>query len=152
MQSLIHSAEYYVIFTQGVTHWITRWLRRDFSHIWILTKDEYNWLLLNPTRGYLQITIPPLPITQSPLPHLLREGDTILHVIFSKRDDTRQFGAVGLLNCVTWAKYILGVRVRCLTPFGLYKRLLNLCPSMKRKYAILSIKEICHDWSCTALE
>ena len=151
-QSLIRSTEYYVIFTQGVTHWITKWLRRDFSHIYLLTKDDYNWVLLNPTRRYLQVTILPIPITQSPLPNLLKDGDTILHIVFGKRDCTRQFGAVGMLNCVTWAKYILGLRINCLTPFGLYKRLINLCSRWKGYHAILSIKEVCYDRSCNAME
>jgi hypothetical protein len=151
-RSLIHSTEYYLVFTQGITHWITRWLRPDFSHIWLLTKDDFNWILLNPTRGYLQCSILPVPITQSPLPQLVKDGDTVLHITFSKRDCTQQFGSIGLLNCVTWAKYILGVRVNCLTPFGLYKRLINLCPSARKARSILTLKELEHDWSRNAME
>ncbi len=151
-RSLIQSTEYYLVFTQGVTHWITRWLRRDFSHIWLLTKDDYNWLLLNPTRGYLQYTILPVPITQSPFSQLLKEGDTIMHLTFGKRDSTRQFGSVGMLNCVTWAKYILGLRINCLTPFGLYKRLVNFSPSERETHVILSIRELCYDWTRDAVE
>lgn len=151
-RSLIRSTEYYLIFTQGITHWVTRWLRPNFSHIYLITRDDFNWVLLNPTRGYLQFTILPLPITQSPLPQLVKAGDTVLHFQFGHRNDTQQFGSIGLLNCVTWAKYILGLRLNCLTPFGLYKRLLNLCPSEKETHAILSIRELGYDWTRNAVE
>ncbi len=151
-RSLIQSTEYYVIFTQGVTHWITQYLKPNFSHIYLLTKDDFNWILLNPTRGYLQVAILPIPVTQSPLPDSFKDGDTVLHVIFGRRNDRQQFGSIGLLNCVTWAKYILGLRLNCLTPFGLYKRLINLCPSDKEKHAILSIKDIGYERTRSALD
>lgn len=151
-RSLIHSTEYYLIFTQGVTHWITRWLKPNFSHIWLLTRDDYNWLILNPTRLYLQPLIPPISVIDNPWPALLRQDDTVIHIRFGRRDDTQQFGAIGFLNCVTWAKYILGLRIRCLTPFGLYKRLINLCPSEKETHSILSITELQHDWTRDAVE
>jgi hypothetical protein len=137
----IPACEYYVVFTQGVTHWITRWLRAHFSHIYLLTHDQYNWLLLNPTRLYLQATILPVPITQLPF-DCLKEGDTVLRIRFRKRDDTQQFGAVGLLNCVTWTKYMLGIRINCLTPFGLYKRLLNFSQSEMEQHGIISIEQV----------
>ncbi len=135
------SCEYYVVFTQGVTHWITRWLKPNFSHIWLITKDEYNWIVLNPTRLYLQVLIPPLAITDKPF-SLTQQTDNILHIKFRSRDDTQQFGALGMLNCVTWSLYILGLRIKCLTPFRLYKRLLNFSQSEMEAHGIISIEEV----------
>lgn len=117
---------YWIVFTQGVTHWVTRWLRPNFSHILVFTCDPYNWILLNPTRLYLQLVIPPIPANMPLLPpYCWQNGDTVLKVSFRRRDDTQQYGSIGFLNCVTWAKYILGLRVRCITPYGLYKRLVR---------------------------
>jgi hypothetical protein len=138
----IPAAEYYVIFTQGVTHWITRYLRRNFSHIVLVTRDEYNWIILNPTRLYLQVIIPPVQIKDSPLPLCTQSGDSILHIKFKKRDDTQQFGSLGLLNCVTWSKYMLGLRIKCLTPFRLYQRLLNFNQSERERHGIISIEQV----------
>ena len=117
---------YWIVFTQGVTHWVTRWLRPRFSHILVFTRDPYNWILLNPTRLYLQIAIPPVSATDPlPAPYSYGPLDTVIRVTFRSRDDTQQFGSIGMLNCVTWTKYILGLRVWCVTPYGLFKRLLR---------------------------
>jgi hypothetical protein len=136
------SSEYYVIFTQGVTHWVSCKLKPNFSHVVLITRDEYNWIVLNPTRLYLQVIIPPVLITDSPLPMFTKPDDTVLHMTFDKRDDTQQYGAWGLFNCVTWAKYILGLRILCFTPWRLYNRLLNFKPDDFRKHGIRSIKKV----------
>ncbi len=143
--------EYWIIFTQGITHWITRWLKRDFSHIWLLTKDEFNWIAINPTRRYLQFEILPLSIAEDPFKHYDIKAGAILKITFTNRDDKTQFGSVGLLNCVTWSKYVLGLRIWCLTPFGLYRRLLRFKPDDLAKHNIKSI-EVHNDWSRNALE
>lgn len=134
--------EYYVVFTQGVTHWVTKWLKPNFSHIFLITHDQYNWLLLNPTRLYLQPTILPIPLDESPLPVLVKPTDSVLKIVFRKRDDTQQFGAFGMLNCVTWSKYILGIRIKCLTPWRLFKTLLNFKPQDMGSHGIISIEKV----------
>lgn len=136
--------EYWIVFTQGHTHWITRWLKRDFSHIYLITRDEYNWLAMNPTRLYLQVFIPPERASHPFPANVIREGDTVLRITFRRRDDTRQFGSVGMLNCVTWARYILGLRLWCVTPYGLYRKLVRLATDRGRMEAhgIVSIERV----------
>lgn len=134
--------EYWVVFTQGVTHWITRWLKPNFSHIFVITRDDYNWFVLNPTRLYLQVIIPAEPIDKLPLPLFVKPTDTVVKVTFGLRDDTQQFGSLGMLNCVTWVKYILGLRISGLTPWRLYKRLLSLTPKEMRHNNIESIERV----------
>lgn len=145
-------SDYYVVFTQGVSGIYPKILKRNFSHIYIITKDQFNWILLNPTRLYLQPVILPCSIDELPFNQVCKYDDTVLHVRFGKRDDTQLYGKFGMLNCVTLAKYMLGLRVNCLTPFSLYKRLLNLCPSEKETHAILSVKELHYDRSRYAVE
>ena len=134
--------EYYIVFAQGVTHWITRWLRKSFSHIILMTKDDYNWMILNPTRLYLQVVIPASPIDKPPLAIITQKGDSVLRIKFKQRNDTQQFGCVGLLNCVTWSKYILGLRINSLTPWRMYQRLLNFNQSEMERHGIISIEQV----------
>jgi hypothetical protein len=145
-------SEYWVVFTQGVTHWVTRWLKPNFSHIFIVTRDDFNWVILNPTRLYLQLLIP-AEVAETDVPSkLIQPCDTVLKITFTRRDDTRQYGFFGPLNCVTWAKYILGIRIWCLTPFGLYKRLVTLSPARKLRHGIVSIEGIKDDRSRPTVE
>jgi hypothetical protein len=130
--------EFWVIFTQG-THWISKILRPHFSHIYLITRDKYNWILLNPTRLYLSAEILPFDI-QDPVPHLLRtEQDSIIKITFGKRDTSRRFGNIGLLNCLTMAKYMLGINTISVTPWQFYRRLLRFKAKDRARYGIQSI-------------
>lgn len=133
--------EYYIVFTQGV-HWIAKLLKPNFSHIYIITRDDYNWIVLNPTRGFLQVGIAAVSITE-PLPMMVAlPADTILKVIIDKRDSGKLFGYFKLINCVTAVKYILGLRLCAVTPFQLFSRLLNFKPKDYKKHHIVSIERV----------
>ena len=73
------------MFTQGV-HWIAKILKPNFSHIYIITRDDYNWLLLNPSRLYLQAEVLPISINQDAPRIITNEHDTILKISFGERD------------------------------------------------------------------
>lgn len=147
--------EYYIVFTQGA-HLISKVLRKNFSHIYLLTRDEYNWILLNPTRLYLQVVLPASDITQLPA-EIIKPDDTVLKLTFKQRNSLTQYGYVGLLNCVTWTKYMLGLRVSSLTPWRLYKRLLRIQADarLRLRHGIISIEQLrgsSYDRSCHAME
>jgi hypothetical protein len=138
------ATDYWIVFTQGKTHWITRWLKANFSHIYLFTRDQYNWIALNPTRLYLQVHIPALRSSDPYPATVYTPADTVLKVTFRERDDTQQYGSIGFLNCVTWAKYILGLRVRCITPYGLYKSLVRFSTdrAQMEAHGITSIERV----------
>lgn len=136
------SITYYVVFTQGSTHWISRWCKPNFSHIYLITHDEYNWILLNPTRLYLQVMIPPMGLEDDFPTTVIKPDDSALKITFGQRDDTQQYGSYGMLNCVTWAKYMLGLRIKVLTPWRLFSRLVNFNAEDMLQHGIISIERV----------
>jgi len=132
---------FYIVFKQG-KHAIARFLKPNFSHIYILKKDKYNWMLIDPVRSRLAVDILAIPTEQDAVRALMGKLDHALKIDFYHRDTASQFGYVGLLNCVTWAKYILGINVLSLTPWRLYKRLVNMCDHDKIKFGIKSVQRI----------
>lgn len=133
--------EFWIVFTQG-THFISHLLKKNFSHVYLITRDKYNWIILNPLRLHLGFEIPAAHVNFD-LPRDMRQSfDNVIKITMYKRDSKKQFAHFGLLNCVTYVKYILGLRMYVLTPFRLYKRLLHLSESEKIKHGIQSIKLI----------
>lgn len=130
--------EYWVVFTQG-TDLLSKFLKKDFSHIYIITRDKYNWMVINPLRLYLDIIIAPYPINYD-LPRLnTGKNSRVVKVTMYTRASVKQFARFGLLNCVTFARYTLGLRMAVLTPFSFYKRLLHLKPSQMSRHGIQSV-------------
>lgn len=139
---MIDKSEYYIIFQTGKTHWITRWLKKGYSHILVVTHDDQNWIVYNPTRAMLQTMIPPFGLNLNPLEFFVQPEDKVLLIKFNERSELRQYGCLGPLNCVTWAKYILGLRLWSLTPYRLYKRLLNFSTRDYITHAVDKIRMI----------
>lgn len=132
--------EYYVIFTQGIG-WLSHVLQPGFSHMRIITRDDYNWILLNPTLGFLEVVILATPIDQFPK-ELIESGDTVLRIVFAKRDPLKQFKRFGLLNCLTLVKYMLGINIYSVTPWQFFKKLVNFKASQRMTYAIHTMEVI----------
>lgn len=133
--------EYWVVFTQG-THLISKVLKKNFSHIYIITRDQYNWMIINPLRLRLNVEIGNFPLDVD-VPRLIPlSSDRVIKVKMYDRPTKKQFGYFGFINCVTYTKYILGLRLSALTPFQLYKKLLRLKTRDKAKHGILSLQQI----------
>lgn len=117
--------EYWLVFTTS-TQWIREWLRPNFAHCYVLTRDKYNWLVLNPERLHLRAEIAPVAADQDLISMWCKPHETVVKLEFMPRHTTIRFGWGGLFSCVTLVRYLLGLRIKALTPFGLYKKLLSL--------------------------
>ena len=135
------TVDYWVVFTQG-THFISRVLKPGFSHVYVITHDKYNWITLDPQRLKLAVTIEPYAISTHLPAELMLADSHILHIKMDKLDTNPQFGLFGLTHCVTYVRYILGLRLPTLTPFSLYNKLLMLSPRDMLKHGIQSIRLI----------
>lgn len=132
---------YWIVFTQGV-HFISKLLRPNFSHVYLLTKDKYNWILLNPTRSRLITEVLPFKVTDNAPRLIANHTDIILQITFGQRETHQQFGYFNLLNCLTYAKYILGIPCKAFTPWRFYCKLINFSPRERAFYGIQSIKQV----------
>jgi len=136
-----NTREYWIVFTQG-THLISKLLKKDFSHVYVITRDKYNWIVLNPMRLYLHIELPAVLVSED-LPRKLRlPNDHIVKVTLYNRKPLKQFRYFGLINCVTHTLYLMGLRLYVYTPFQLYQRLIHLKSKEMPGYGIQSIRQI----------
>lgn len=120
--------EFALVFTESEPYFGSKLLKKGFTHVYILERLEGCWLLYDPTRYGLNLYVPccsDLDLVQC----LWDNGEKItkaLHVTVTKCKG-KLIMPPQMLNCVTLAGYILGVRFgwRELTPYRLYKSLLT---------------------------
>lgn len=123
------SQTYWIIFKnagENPPFWV-HFLKSGFEHCLILTQDKFNWYVVDPTRRTLRVQI----LYYDPIynfPHHLRTKTktTIIKIIMSPPKKNYIKCKLNLLNCVTIVKYMLGLHVKALTPWQLYKCLRRL--------------------------
>jgi len=127
---------YWIVFMQNEKWW-GHLLKKGFSHVCVIFKDDYGfWMLFNPTDQKLKIEL--VPFTEKDqnsqdYPRTLRKSG--YHVIkIEKIEEIHRFSKIrgyhiklGLcFNCVTLCRYFMSIGVRRITPYGFYKELVRL--------------------------
>ena len=132
----------WLVFKSAHGYWLNKFLKRGFGHVLFLTKDKYNWFYLDPHQLRLTYGISPYE-TSVNVPRLLRnEGFTVVKITFFDRATHRKLRYSHLCTCVSFVKYAMGISIRCLTPYGLFKKLLTLTEKQKFKNGIVQVKNI----------
>jgi len=136
---------YWLIFKDG-NNFVSRFfLKKGFGHILILTCDDYNWLLLDPTFTYLKTDILPYKVTDD-VPHTLMKGNDYKIIKIEKtplpeNEDLKMLKALVPIfpTCVSLIKYIIGLPFGALTPWRLFNKLKKIKDTDRYYGGILSI-------------
>ncbi len=134
--------DYWLIFKGGEGAWFQKFLRKGFGHVFILTHDQYNWIVLDPHRLKLVFVIPPYKLTENVPRMLLIEGCRVVKITMFDRSTYLTGGHSPYSNCVAFVKYCLGIKLFCFTPYSLYKKLLNLDSKKQIRNGIRKIQLI----------
>lgn len=133
--------EYWIIFCKSNT-FIKHFLKKDFGHVCVLTKDNHNWMLFDPAKTQWRNKILPY-TTDENVPRILsNQATAIVKITLYPRDFGRQHKYFGITMCVNHILYYLGLPLCVLTPYGLYKKLLRLAPRLHKPCGIHSIKSV----------
>ena len=127
-----HLKTYWVFFRDG-ENWLQRWvLKKDFGHIFLLTKDKYNWIFIDPLPDFLNTIILSYRAEEDVPAKIVEMTGARFVLINVEKDITRKQKIRPVaafiprfVSCVGIVKYILGLRSRAITPYGLYKELLK---------------------------
>lgn len=133
--------EYWITFTRS-THWTGKLLKKNYGHVYVTTRDQFNWIVLNPQRAYMRIEIAPYPVTHDVPMMLAMDGDTVIKLVFHPRHTVKQFRYLGGLHCLTYAKYLLGLPLGGVTPYAFSKKLLSLSKNDQRALRLESVELI----------
>lgn len=132
----------WLVFKEAQGYWLNRILKKGFGHVLMVVKDKYNWMYFDPHQLRLTYGIAPYTADED-LPRLLKEdGYTVLRVTFIDRDTHKKLRYSHLCTCVSFVKYAMGISVRCLTPYGLYKKLQTMSDKNRAKNGIIAIRKV----------
>lgn len=136
------SENYWLVFKQSQGYWLQKFLRVGFGHVFVVTKDDYNWIVIDPHKLKLVTVIAPFKASEDFPRILVKDGYKVIKVSTYDRETSKKLRYWQPNFCVPIVKYILGIKVNAWTPYGLYKKLLSLNEKQKHATGIKSVKLI----------
>lgn len=134
----------WIVFSQSAHRLFGSMLKANYSHCYVIIKDEYNVIKLNPSQTFLITEILPVQAKDFAIYDWTQRTDHVIKLEFYPRTSKKHFGIFGLRTCVSLCKYFLGLRkLRAITPRGLYKELLQLNCTKRNIMGIKNIQRIC---------
>ncbi len=120
------SKEFWVIFKSGDL-WYQRYLRDGFGHCIVMFKDDFNWIVLDPTISCLKTVVLPYDVSENvPGMYAKKDRHTVLRVNSSIDPSKKTNMLITIPSCMTVVSYIMGVKIFALTPHILYKKLMSM--------------------------
>ena len=113
-------------------------MKRGFSHVVVYTKDELQWMRLNPGISKLDWEILP---DRSDDRSAWRKYHPASHALYIRSGILQSYlGQFGFSNCVKLAQYLCGIKIRAYTPWKLYKKLTKISKSNKPLFNVFEIR------------
>jgi len=126
--------EYYVCFMQA-QHWIGKFLKKNFSHVYLVKHEDINWMVIKPENdGRLKVDLlmyyfegeEPRPVCElKDVRKIVLSNTTILKIKADLTYRNKVSMRLDFMNCVGMAKALLGINAWVLTPYALYKTILK---------------------------
>ncbi len=127
----------WLIFSQGQAWW-AKCLKRNFGHMDVLNFDGKRWILTRISYNTLVNEI----YEFKDYPFLnrdLAQKHRVIELTVDVPKTKTKFPQFGILTCTTLIKYLSGIKLRCMTPWGLYKKLVRMDLLTRHKHGIVSI-------------
>lgn len=134
--------EYWIIFCQGHM-WFSSLMKKNFSHCFLLSRDEFNWYRVDFTEKSMFVKILAARASNDLVPYyylnkFTRQG---LYIRCNPKHQ-RPYIPLGLMNCIGMIKKFIGYQSFCLTPYQLYKNLVTMNHLKRAKHGISLIKAL----------
>lgn len=136
------TTDYWLVFKQSEGYWLQKFLKKGFGHVFVITKDDYNWIVIDPHKLKLMTVIAPYQTSENFPRLLVNDGYKVLKVTTYDRKTSNKLCYWQFNFCVPIVKYILGIKVKSWTPYGLYKKMLRLNEKQKHSTGIKTIQLI----------
>lgn len=123
---------------------IRHFTKKGFGHVYVLMRDEFNWMMLDPRNNSLHIELLPFNASED-VPTLIKKemGHTILKIIVEdKIQKWPNLNPFYMVQCVNIVKYILGIKVFAFSPYGLYRYLIKMKRKNRYKKGIVEIEHV----------
>jgi hypothetical protein len=119
-------------------------LKKGFGHCYVIGRDQYNWVMIDPRNGALEVSILPYRIEDDVAKMVNeKEGHRFIKIEINREiKKWPNLNPFRMIHCTNIVKYILGIHLWALTPYKLYRKLLRLNEQQMKKRNILKIELI----------
>lgn len=103
-------------------------LKKNYRHSFIITRDQFNWILIDPENKQLTVKILPYSTSFDLPKKILGECLDYSCIKLEIKDKKKKHICLPwrFFTCVGIVKYSLGLSIHALTPYRLYKKLKKL--------------------------
>lgn len=114
--------DFWFIFSGQARHPLTRWLRKDFKHVSVLTDLAGICFMLDPLHRGVNIGFNADVSVPDAVAQFKAQGFRIVQLSIAKPESQRQ---LPVLTCASYLAYTCGIRFWGFTPYQLYKELIK---------------------------
>ena len=112
----------YLVFSKSELK-IGKILDKRISHLCIVSRDKFNWIMLEPTKFKLEWEILPFEHDDDPFVKMWPHSTIVKMNVQSRK--TSFLLRPSIMSCVSFAKYYLGIKCWALTPKKLYNYIIK---------------------------
>lgn len=135
---MIYKKTCWIVFKPG-THLLSNILKKDYAHVYLLYKDKYNWIKVDPSQSSLDVTILPVPASKNII-DIFSKVDSVTSIVKISttihKNKVINYNPFNIINCVNVVKYYCGIQSWVCTPYQLYKLFCKLSCTNNTKYGI----------------
>lgn len=129
----------YWLYFADTNHPIRFMLKRNYTHVAVLTNDGKQWMILDPTNNQLRVQVLNYAITDDVPSIYIKSAYRVIKVNMYPMDYKRQRKRLGVMSCVSHTCYIMGLKIKALTPYALFKKLLKLRTDLNKDHGVQSV-------------
>lgn len=115
---------YYVVFRSANYKPVKRLFKDGFSHMFLVGTTTGHWVALDPRNSTMKIELIKKK-KEDTIEQLLADEECHCLEVHSKFIDKKwfSFNPFRMFTCVTLCRYMLGLKLFAITPYGVYKKL-----------------------------
>ena len=144
------TAEAWLCFEEAEeSYFVKSFLKKDFSHIYLLKRDDYAWIQLEMAYDLALVKVLAcensleLVYGEGAHCHIKEKPAHILYVEFEISNKAHiSYNPINCLNCASFAKMWIGMSAWKHTPYSIYKYLHKMEKTGKYKKGILRVKTV----------
>lgn len=134
--------EIWIIFSEGTNFFYKYFMKKWFGHVTILTHDNFNWMLVDPSYTEMTVSIISYKISDDVPRLFLNENPNLKIIKLVKKDDFKCNPHLSIIksffprvvSCISLVKYCVGLKGWSLTPYQLYCHLIKMKDNPSRFY------------------
>lgn len=117
--------EIYIVFRDAESVFLQRFLKKNFSHVFVLKRTKYGWIEIDATISQLKVCVLQYAVEDDVARAYKKVFNARVLKLKDINDKKLKYHFYRIAACVGIVQYVINSRFFVLTPWQLYKKLLK---------------------------